>query len=93
MREVLLNHFLSGMREKTGGVFPESEFKGALLTCRLQRHMQALGAYGFLAMEKGKRYFLNYIPEALRLLKEEALLSADEYPFLSKMISTLDWTV
>jgi NDP-sugar pyrophosphorylase family protein len=93
LREVLLNHFISGLREKSDGVFREREFRGALLTCRLQRHMQALGAYGFLAMEKGKKYFLNYIPEALRLLKEEAFLSTDEYPFLSKMISTLEWTV
>ncbi len=33
--------------------------------------MQALGAYGFLSVVKGKKYFLKHIPEALRLLKEE----------------------
>ena len=33
--------------------------------------MQALGAYGFLSVVKGKKYFLKHVPEALRLLREE----------------------
>ncbi len=62
---------------------------GTVIYCRLQRHMQALGAYGYLSMVKGKKYFLKYIPEALRLLKKESALAKDEYPELYRTISEL----
>jgi NDP-sugar pyrophosphorylase family protein/aminoglycoside/choline kinase family phosphotransferase len=60
-----------------------------ILSCRLQRHMQALGAYGYLSMVKGKKYFLKHIPEALRLLKEESALTKDGYPELYRLVSVL----
>ncbi|MEW6054163.1 MAG: phosphotransferase [Nitrospirota bacterium] len=65
----------------------ESEFRESLLSCRLQRHMQALGAYGFLSAVKGKNYFLKYIPEGLRLLKQDAMPVKDEYPRLWELIT------
>jgi len=64
-------------------------FLPTLLPCRLQRHMQALGAYGFLAQVKGKRHFLAHIPEALRLLKEETAQARREYPELDDLVQTL----
>ena len=76
------------MREKTDK-FNEIEFKQTLLCCRLQRHMQALGAYGFLSKIKGKKYFLKHIPEGLRLLKEDVSLSRDEYPELYNLVMIL----
>jgi len=30
--------------------------------------MQALGAYGFLARVKGKKYFMNHIPEGNQII-------------------------
>lgn len=60
----------------------QEEFLKTILPCRLQRHMQALGAYGFLSLKKGKRYFLKYVPEGLRLLKEDAELAREIYPVL-----------
>ena len=48
---------------RMGEEFTETRFRDATLHCRLQRHMQALGAYGFLSLVKGKKYFLKYIPE------------------------------
>jgi hypothetical protein len=48
--------------------------------------MQALGAYGFLSTVKGKKYFSKYIPEGLRLLKEDILIVKDEYPELYELI-------
>jgi aminoglycoside/choline kinase family phosphotransferase len=60
-----------------------------LLTCRLQRHMQALGAYGFLSSVKGKKYFLKHIPEGLQLLKEDSTQSQKEYPELYKLVNSL----
>ncbi len=67
----------------------DKEFKKTLLPCRLQRHMQALGAYGFLSLKKGKSYFLKYVPEGLRLLKESSALSQDSYPALHDIVMTL----
>jgi NDP-sugar pyrophosphorylase family protein/aminoglycoside/choline kinase family phosphotransferase len=80
VRERLLDYYISKMRK----IPTES-----LLPCRLQRHMQALGAYGFLFAVKGKKYFLKYVPEGLRLLKEDVTLSKAEYPELYKLVMRL----
>lgn len=69
--------------------FDGGAFGTMLLLCRLQRHMQALGAYGFLATVKGKRYFLKHVPECLRLLKEEAALVKAEYPELCELVEKI----
>ena len=69
--------------------FDADYFRETLVVCSLQRHMQALGAYGFLSYVKGKRYFLKYVPEGLRLLKEDIALLKDEYPELYKLIMKL----
>jgi NDP-sugar pyrophosphorylase family protein/aminoglycoside/choline kinase family phosphotransferase len=71
-----------------GGI-TENEFRGTVLPCRLQRHMQALGAYGFLARVKGKKYFMNHIPEGIRLLKEDISQSGNDYPILHRLIMEL----
>jgi hypothetical protein len=51
--------------------------------------MQALGAYGFLSVVKGKSYFLNHVPEALRLLKEDIVYLKSEYPELYELTNKL----
>ncbi len=52
--------------------------------------MQALGAYGFLSLVKGKKYFLKHTTEGFRLLKEEISLCRVEYPELYKLIMSFD---
>jgi aminoglycoside/choline kinase family phosphotransferase len=85
LRERLLHHYIMGMAESAqwfnGHVFRES-----LLPCRLQRHMQALGAYGFLSTMKGKKYFLRHIPEGLRLLREDLSEANNDYPVLNALV-------
>jgi NDP-sugar pyrophosphorylase family protein/aminoglycoside/choline kinase family phosphotransferase len=103
MRKRLLNYYVSkvippppplekmgwgDMKIREWGI-TEKEFRETLLACRLQRHMQALGAYGFLSSVKGKRYFLKYVPEGLRLLKEDIKYLKEEYPGLFKLIMDL----
>ena len=88
MRIRLLNYYINKMTERSHG-FTGNDFRGTLLPCRLQRHMQALGAYGFLSSEKGKKYFLKYVPEGLRMLKEDVSLSKDEYPGLYNLVMDL----
>jgi hypothetical protein len=51
--------------------------------------LQALGAYGFLSKTKGKQYFLKFVPEALRLLREDILLSKEEYPELYTLVTAI----
>ena len=88
LREQLLDYYI-GRAEKISPAFDENIFRKSILPCRLQRHMQALGAYGFLSSEKGKKYFLKHVPEGLRLLREEVSFSKDEYPELYALVMGL----
>jgi aminoglycoside/choline kinase family phosphotransferase len=76
-------------KNQTGDAFSENTFRETILPCRLQRHMQALGAYGFLSAVKGKKYFLKYIAEGMRLLREDMEIAQDEYPALYKLVMRL----
>jgi NDP-sugar pyrophosphorylase family protein/aminoglycoside/choline kinase family phosphotransferase len=87
-REGLLHYYIHRMGE-VARWFNEKDFRDALLPCRLQRHMQALGAYGFLSRVKGKKYFLRYIPEGLRLLREDLSEAKNEYPVLDNLVKKL----
>jgi NDP-sugar pyrophosphorylase family protein/aminoglycoside/choline kinase family phosphotransferase len=88
LREQLLHHYIMRM---TGNArwFNEQIFRESILPCRLQRHMQALGAYGFLSSVKGKKHFLKYIPEGLRLLREDLFEAKNEYPALDELVKKL----
>ncbi|MEW6214043.1 MAG: sugar phosphate nucleotidyltransferase, partial [Nitrospirota bacterium] len=86
LRERLMNYYID-KTNKYNLLSPP--FSKTLLPCRLQRHMQALGAYGFLSKIKGKKYFLKYVPEGIRLLKEDVCLSKDEYPRLYDLVMEL----
>jgi aminoglycoside/choline kinase family phosphotransferase len=89
LREELLEYYVKSMERDRAKEFNRKEFMNSLIPCRLQRHMQALGAYGFLSVVKGKRYFLKHVPEAMRMLKEEAVAAKSEYPALHKLSKSL----
>lgn len=93
LRERLINYYINEIKGILEEKFSEKDFRETLLPCRLQRHMQSLGAYGFLSMVKGKRYFLKHVPEGLRLLKEDVSLAKNEYPELYKLVKGLDLSV
>ena len=86
VRQRLLEYYLGRVSylRYFGKEFPET-----LLPCRLQRHMQALGAYGFLATVKGKTYFQKHIPEGIRLLKEDISETGHGYPALRNLVMEL----
>jgi NDP-sugar pyrophosphorylase family protein/aminoglycoside/choline kinase family phosphotransferase len=88
VRENLITYYATEMK-KAAKDFNERGFADSLIPCRLQRHMQALGAYGFLSVVKGKKYFLKHVPEALRLLKEDIAESKTDYPELYKLVNRL----
>lgn len=89
MREILLDYYISQMGKRLGSEFKKSDCIESLAVCRLQRHMQALGAYGFLSNKKGKLYFLKHVPEGIRLLREDIQSVRTEYPVLHELIMNL----
>jgi NDP-sugar pyrophosphorylase family protein len=90
MRSRLIGYYVLKRNETDGADFNADEFRLSLLPCCLQRHMQALGAYGYLAMEKGKTYFLKHVPQALEYLAEEIRQVRYEYPVLYNQVMRLN---
>jgi aminoglycoside/choline kinase family phosphotransferase len=56
--------------------------------CITQRLMQALGAYGYLGLVKGNKTFLQYIPSAVRSLKN-AVANIDGLETLATVLADL----
>jgi NDP-sugar pyrophosphorylase family protein/aminoglycoside/choline kinase family phosphotransferase len=52
------------------GKYIPGDLESYILSAWLQRSMQALGAYSFLALEKHKSQYLQYIPRGVELLIE-----------------------
>jgi aminoglycoside/choline kinase family phosphotransferase len=57
---------------RRSGVEISEDFEEIYHWCALQRLMQALGAYGFLGLRKGRTDFLAHIPAARQSLRETA---------------------
>jgi aminoglycoside/choline kinase family phosphotransferase len=62
--------------------------------CRITRNLQILGAFGYLTRVKGKRYFEQYIPKALKGLQTALnAVGGDEFPNLTKFTKDIIlWT-
>ncbi len=89
MRERLLAHYTGLRADRETEAFSTPAFLDALLICRLQRHMQALGAYGFLSTVRGKLHFRKYIPEGLRLLRQDVAEAGGAYPAIAELVAAL----
>lgn len=58
--------------------------------CRLTRNLQILGAYGFLSLEKGKKWFEPFIPVAVHRLKHSiAAFEPETFPALRRVVDAL----
>jgi N-acetylmuramate 1-kinase len=57
-------------QQSKSGTPRDGDFDSKLRLCAMQRLMQALGAYGFLGLVKGNKNFLEYIPRAVRSLRD-----------------------
>jgi len=69
-RATLLDHYKRVARR--AGMEIAEDFDEVFYLCALQRLMQALGAYGFLGLQKGRCDFLSHIPAARQSLREVA---------------------
>jgi N-acetylmuramate 1-kinase len=67
-RELLLGFYKRTAHQS--GMPLADDFDEVFYFCALQRLMQALGAYGFLGLQKGRPDFLAHIPPARRSLRE-----------------------
>jgi N-acetylmuramate 1-kinase len=67
-RAELITYYRDGRNKR--GVPCSEDFDSKLRLCAMQRLMQALGAYGFLGLVKGNKNFLQYIPRAVRSLRD-----------------------
>ncbi len=93
LRNVLMDYYLGRMR-MARPTFDERSFLASIPYLKLQRHMQALGAYGFLSMVKGKTYFQKYIPLALDYLRDDIRALQGAFPNLFDLIckiSSFPW--
>ncbi len=69
-------------------VHDKKHFTDIFYRTSMQRLMQALGAYGFLGIVKGKKEFLNYIAPALKLLFD-TVNHIEEFPEITLLIEKL----
>jgi aminoglycoside/choline kinase family phosphotransferase len=67
-RSELINYYRQGQTHNGWAV--DGQFDNTLQLCAMQRLMQALGAYGFLGLVRGHEHFLQYVPRAVRSLRE-----------------------
>ena len=86
---VALLEFYKSLAAQDGPVPPD--FDEVFGWCALQRLMQALGAYGFLGIQKNRPNFLSHIPAAMRSLREVASGLDGLGPLVQK-IDSLPWT-
>lgn len=87
IRRELEDYYLAKVSSKLG--ISCNDARRALIQCGMQRHMQALGAYGFLSSIRGKSEFLEYVQPALHLLSEEVDSLKEDFPFLHRLVLKL----
>ena len=65
-------------------------FRRSYTHCCLTRNLQMLGAFGYLSRVKGKTYFEQYIPPAIKTLKRTfTVLGSPEFPRLKNILDRL----
>ncbi|MEO0161672.1 MAG: phosphotransferase [candidate division WOR-3 bacterium] len=84
--DILITYYLNCLNKK-GIKISKDNFLASYQLTAIQRHMQALGAFANLSLNKGKKHFKNYIPRALELLNEE--LKVSEFRNFHRLVSTV----
>ncbi len=84
--EYLIGYYLSCLKKKGVNISKDNFYEIYRLTA-IQRHMQALGAFANLSLNKNKTHFKKFIPRGLELLSNK--LDKTEFHKLSSFISTV----
>jgi len=85
LRAELLDFYLETLESNWGMDINRESFIWTFHRTGLQRNMQALGAFAYLAMDKGKIAFAAYIPTALFYLSD-VLKQFSEFPLLRELL-------
>jgi len=85
IRDILLAFYLETLESDWGMDIERESFIRTFHQAGLQRNMQALGAFAYLAMDKGKTVFAAHIPNALFYLRD-ALKKFPEFPLLRELL-------
>lgn len=89
LRESLIEFYLKAAKDFGFCNFDSHQFSLELQLCRIQRHMQALGAYGFLSLRRKKREFSRFIPRGVRLLWQDLMECKIDLSALKELTETL----
>jgi aminoglycoside/choline kinase family phosphotransferase/dTDP-glucose pyrophosphorylase len=75
-RRDLVSRYAAQVRQRLDPALVPDAVNAMVLAAALQRLMQALGAYGFLSVAKGRRGFLAHVPRGLAHLRDVLRLVA-----------------
>ena len=91
---ILLNYYMDLLEKRQKTPVDRKKFIQTFHLAGIQRNMQALGAFAYLSMDKGKTAFLQFIPTAANHLKEalELFPKFRELNRVSEKISSIPMT-
>lgn len=89
IRETLITYYLAGLKNYSD--FNEHEMRNQFWYFAIIRILQAMGAYGYLGIVKGKKKFLESVPYALKNINYilEHKISNTEFNYLRKVFKEL----
>jgi NDP-sugar pyrophosphorylase family protein len=89
LKKVILSYFLDKIISDEN--IDAKHFKHCYKYCCVTRNLQILGAFSFLSRIKNKKWFEEFIPHALKSLKEHInLIDINKTPKLNKFINNLE---
>ena len=89
LQDELVDYVVDKLSGKT--LFEPKRFRKCYDYCKITRNLQMLGAFGYLSRVKGKRFFEQYIPPALKSLKRNlAEIDVSEISGFRKVVDSLD---
>jgi Predicted phosphotransferase related to Ser/Thr protein kinases len=87
-RKKLLVFYLDKLEDLGLTIVDRDHFYEIFILSGLQRNMQALGAFSFLSLVKGKEWFKQYIPAGITYL-DQALQARKDFPVLRAIVKNI----
>jgi len=87
-RKKLLVFYLDKLEDHGLTIVDRDHFYEIFILTSLQRNMQALGAFSFLSLVKGKEWFKQYIPAGVAYL-DRALQERKDFPVLRATVQNI----
>jgi aminoglycoside/choline kinase family phosphotransferase len=87
-QQQLVSYYIEKLNNRGITIPDNRQFRETFSLAGLQRNMQALGAFAFLAGEKGKTWFEQYIPAGVGHLKA-ALAKRTDFPVLHSLVERI----